>query len=392
MTPLIYNALCQLQRERAEPFCGYLYELSELCQHIAGMRAVLPPQCQLFYATKANPAAEILHTLSPWVDGFEAASGGELSWLHEQVPGRPLIFGGPGKLPKELSMAVDMRVDAIHVESLTELQRLEEICARQQCPVNILLRMNIAVAGVEQTRLMMGGNPTPFGLDVAELPQAIAKIRISNWLRLQGFHFHLMSHQINVQSHLTLIHHCLQQVTHWCETFRIQVKMINVGGGMGINYSDPRRHFDWDTFCRRLRPVTDEYCAKGLILRFECGRYISAGCGYYVMEVIDIKRNFGEWFAIGYGGTHHFRTPAAQGHSHPFRVLRRGGQPAVIENQLVTLAGQLCTPKDILARQQPIEELAIGDWLVFSLAGAYAWNISHQNFLMHAPSEMFWLS
>lgn len=51
----------------------------------------------------------------------------------------------------------------------------------------------------------------------------------------------------------------------------------------------------------------------------------------------------------------------------------------------MTLVGQLCTPKDVLARHQPVAQLAIGDLLVFTLAGAYAWNISHQNFLMHEP-------
>ena len=63
----------------------------------------------------------------------------------------------------------------------------------------------------------------------------------------------------------------------------------------------------------------------------------------------------------------------------------RGNQPAQVSDQRVTLVGQLCTPKDVLARQQPVAQLAIGDLLVFTLAGAYAWNISHQNFLMHEP-------
>ncbi|MCT7655071.1 hypothetical protein MBH78_10910 [Oceanimonas sp. NS1] len=107
------------------------------------------------------------------------------------------------------------------------------------------------------------------------------------------------------------------------------------------------------------------------------------------MEVLDIKRNHGEWFAIGRGGTHHFRTPAAQDHDHPFHLVR-GERPPRLRNENVTLVGQLCTPKDVLARRQPIQELAIGDWLVFRHAGAYAWNISHQRFLMHpAPGQIF---
>ncbi|MCY1231854.1 Diaminopimelate decarboxylase [compost metagenome] len=126
-------------------------------------------------------------------------------------------------------------------------------------------------------------------------------------------------------------------------------------------------------------------------IRFEIGRFISAACGYYLMQVLDIKRNHGQYFAVARGGTHHFRTPAAQGHDHPF-VVMRGERAADLQDQAVTLVGQLCTPKDVLARQHPVNELAVGDLLVFTHAGAYAWNISHQRFLMHEPPEMIFLA
>ena len=72
-------------------------------------------------------------------------------------------------------------------------------------------------------------------------------------------------------------------------------------------------------------------------------------------------------------------------------MVVRGGQPAEIADCPVTLVGQLCTPKDVLASQQPVAALAVGDLLVFALAGAYAWNISHRDFLMHEPPQMLLL-
>lgn len=92
-----------------------------------------------------------------------------------------------------------------------------------------------------------------------------------------------------------------------------------------------------------------------------------------------------------HGGTHHFRPPLAQGHDHPFQVVRRE-TPAQIRDQHVTLVGQLCTPKDVLARRQPIAALAPGDWLLFPLARAYAWNIAHRHVLMHAAPRTVWLA
>nr|WP_276551404.1 type III PLP-dependent enzyme [Erwinia mallotivora] len=380
-----------MQQQRTEPFCAYVYDLSALAQHIRQMRSALPAGCELYYAAKANPEAAVLHTLSEVVDGFEAASGGELAWLRQQVPDKPLIFGGPGKMESELRQAVECGVVTLHVESLTELRRLTAITQQENRRVAVLLRMNIALDGISGTHLMMGGKPTPFGLDEQELPAALQEIAASPLIELRGFHFHLMSHQLDVDNHLALIRLYLDKVQDWCQRWSLSVDLINVGGGIGINYLDPEKHFDWATFCQRLPDITQQSQARGWTLRFECGRYITAPCGWYVMEVLDIKKNLGEWFAIGRGGTHHFRTPAAQSHNHPFSVLRREQNAPWISGQQVTLVGQLCTPKDVLARQQPVMALAPGDWLVFSLAGAYAWNISHQNFLMHSPPEVFWL-
>ena len=392
MTPSVKTTLSQLQQQRSKPFCGYVYDLAALRRHIADMKAALPSDCELFYAAKANPDPAILQTLKPYVDGFEAASGGELDWLLQHCPQHRLIFGGPGKLPAELVLAVDKQIETLHVESLTELQRLIGIVNQRQTPMQIMLRMNISLGGLPTTRLTMGGRPTPFGLDESELPQALNMIETSPLLQLQGFHFHLMSHQLNVDVQLALIELYLRSVKKWCDVFAIDVAMINVGGGLGINYLSPSQPFDWQSFCRQLPTVISRQQAENFRLRFECGRYITAACGYYVMEVLDIKHNHGEWFAIGHGGTHHFRTPAAQSHDHPFSILRRQHNDAAnIVDKKVTMVGQLCTPKDVLARQQHIDALAIGDWIVFSLAGAYAWNISHQNFLMHDAPEMIYL-
>ncbi|MGA4994170.1 hypothetical protein [Nonomuraea bangladeshensis] len=102
--------------------------------------------------------------------------------------------------------------------------------------------------------------------------------------------------------------------------------------------------------------------------------------------MVDVKRVRGQAYAILLGGTHHLRTPVTKGHDQPFEVLPTGAGPGVTDEP-VTLAGQLCTPKDVFARAVPAS-LRIGDTVVFAMAGAYAWNISHHDFLMH-PKPAF---
>lgn len=387
--PRVRAAVDRLRAESNEPVCAYVYDLDALQRHAGGMRAALPEGCELYYAAKANAEAPILQTLAPWVDGFEAASGGELHWLRQTLPGRPLLFGGPGKLDSELELAISQPGCTLHVESLGELHRLAATAERHARTVPIFLRMNIGVPGMTDTRLMMGGKPTPFGLDEADLPAAIEALRAYPRLHLEGFHFHLMSHQRDAHTQLALVGSYLDIVHRWQYAYGIKVHTVNAGGGFGVDYGEPGRSFDWLDFCSGLERLLSER-QEVLRLRFEPGRYVSVSCGWYVMEVLDIKRSHGEYFAVARGGTHHFRTPPAQGHDHPFVVLR-GTRPAVIQNERVTLVGQLCTPKDVLARQQPIAALAPGDCLAFPLAGAYAWNISHQNFLMHPPPRMLFL-
>jgi diaminopimelate decarboxylase len=382
----IHQALALLAIKQETPLSAYIYDLDALAQHAKSMVAALPSNCQLFYAAKANPEARVLATLAPIVHGFEAASGGELTWLREQLPKQPLIFGGPGKLDRELAQAITYEVELLHVESLYELKRLQVIAADMNAQVDILLRMNIPLGDIKKTKLAMGGTPTPFGLDESQLEQALAILEQCPNLTLKGFHFHLMSHQLCRDNHLKLMALYFDTFQRWQKQYCLSITHLNVGGGIGINYTDLNDVFNWPLFCEELTQLIAKKSMGSTNIRFECGRFISAACGYYCMEVLDIKESYGENFIVAKGGTHHFRTPAAQSHSHPFSIYsqdKRSAEVPFLQNNHATIVGQLCTPKDILASHQAIKHVAVGDYIIFNQAGAYAWNISHQNFLMH---------
>jgi diaminopimelate decarboxylase len=126
----------------------------------------------------------------------------------------------------------------------------------------------------------------------------------------------------------------------------------------------------------------------GETLRIEPGRAVAVYCGWYVTEVLDVKNTHGRWYAVLRGGTMHLRTPATKQHNQPFTVIpRHSGGPGMGEDT-VTLAGQLCTPKDVFGRDVPVQHLQAGDIVAFAMAGAYGWNISHHEFLMH-PKPTF---
>ncbi|MFG1801438.1 alanine racemase [Micromonospora carbonacea] len=356
----------------------YVHDLDGLAVHARAIRAALPGPVELLYAVKANPDPGVLQTLSPVVDGFETASRGELRRMAEALPGRrPAAYAGPGKTDEDLAAALAAGVDRIHVESPAELRRLGALAVAAGTPARVLLRVNLPV-DTPGASLVMGGGPSPFGMDPADAVRCAR--RPPAGVEVRGVHTHLAS-----GLDAPLAGAVAAAVVHWSVT-EVGVEEVDVGGGMAVDYADPTARFDWVSYGRALADVVDAH--PGLRLRVEPGRSVTAYCGAYLAEVVDVKRSHGEWFAVVAGGTHHLRTPAAKGHPQPFTVhRRRAADGPRSDGGAVTVVGQLCTPKDVLSRSATAGPIGVGDVLVFAMAGAYAWNISHRDFLLHEPPE-----
>jgi 2-[(L-alanin-3-ylcarbamoyl)methyl]-2-hydroxybutanedioate decarboxylase len=385
----------RLKRERHGPLCAYVYDLPALRARVTSLTASLPPACRLYYAVKANSERRILETLRPIVSGFEVASLGEVQRVRAVSQDSPVVFGGPGKTDDEIEGAIRAGVRFLHVESVRELRRVDLAGQRAGARIPILLRVNLR-GPLPAATLKMSGVPTQFGIDEEELPAALKAVERCPHVRLCGFHLHSLSNNLDADCHAELVLLYLEKAAGWSAALGRPIEVLNVGGGIGVNYRDLDRQFDWPRFCERLGRVLDAHAPPGLEILFECGRFITAACGSYAAEVIDLKRNHGVDFVVVRGGTHHFRLPASWQHSHPFRVVDVDEWPYPFERPelrqaRVNVAGQLCTPKDILARDACIERVRMGDVLLFSHAGAYGWSISHHDFLSHPHPEVVYV-
>ncbi len=384
-----------LAEGREEPVCAFVYDLEALREHVSRTVASLPPGCRLFYAIKANSERPILEAMAPFVDGFEVASLGEILRVRAVAPEAPILFGGPGKTDDELRGAVEHGVNLLQVESAQELSRIERIARERDTVVPVLLRVNLR-GPLPAATLAMAGRPTQFGTDEAEIPEVVRLAARCERVRLEGFHFHSISNNLDVKRHARMIEYYCERSRSWAEEFGLSPSYLNAGGGIGVNYEDLERQFDWETFVERLGPVLEEGLPHGEKVLFECGRYLAAACGYYAAEVLDLKRNHGKSYAVVRGGTHHFRLPVSWQHSHPFRVVpvERWDYPFArkeLRGEEITVVGQLCTPKDVLARDVSVPRVRIGDVILFRYAGAYGWAISHHDFLSHPHPRQIYL-
>ncbi|WP_155371525.1 alanine racemase [Catellatospora vulcania] len=371
-------------RELDGPVCAYVYDPDVLRARVGELRRAMPG-VTVCYAVKANGHPAIVAAAARACDGLEVASGGELA-LAEAAGARRIVFGGPAKTDAELAHALRLTATAdvtVNVESAHELRRLSLLAQRAGTTATITLRVNRADAGLPGTHAMTGA-PTPFGVEEAQLPEAVALARSLPGLDLAGWHLHAVSNNLDAAAHSAFLAEALRWSAATSQRLGVPLRTVNAGGGFGVDYPG-----DAVFALDELRVAVPD----GVELVVEPGRWLAADTGWYAAEVLDLKHTHGRRFAVLRGGTHHFRLPAAWGYDHPFAVLpvARWDYPwprPEVAGVAVDAVGELCTPRDVLCRGQHVDRLRVGDLLVFGRTGAYGWDISHHAFLRH-PEPTF---
>ena len=360
----------------------YFYDLSVARSRALALKEALPGVTVL-YAVKANSHPCVVSALAEACDGLDVASGGELALAGDAR----LVLSGPAKTSSFLKAGLEAGA-VVNVESEMELRRL----AALGIPAQVALRVNRLHAGLDGSHRMTGV-PTQFGIDEPSLPSVLSLARSLPGVQVVGWHLHAVSNNLDVNAHNEFFASAVEWAVSAAVRFGVELSMVNLGGGFGIDYTGPQV---FDPTALRV-PAVD-----GVEMVVEPGRWLVAPAGRYEVEVVDLKRNHGRWFALVRGGTHHFRLPAACGYSHPFTVRPVEQWPSEqwplgeeshpwprpsVSGVEVDVAGELCTPRDVLTRGQPVSSLRVGDVLVYENAGAYGWDISHHQFLRHPSPE-----
>jgi 2-[(L-alanin-3-ylcarbamoyl)methyl]-2-hydroxybutanedioate decarboxylase len=378
------------QTSGAQPVCAYVYDLQTLVGQVEAVRSALPERCELYYAIKANGHPAVLSMLAAYVQGFEVASLGEIDKALAAGASR-LVFSGPAKTDAQIAAALRAGVGLLNVESMHELRRVGLIGAELGVQVPVALRVNRRAGGLPG-ELRMAGTATQFGVDETQLAVALELVGALPAVALRGFHLHAASNNLDADAHARFVADSVAWCLRQAARHRVPLDVIDVGGGIGVDYTGGGG-FDLPRFADGLGAAIEQLL-PGVKLIFELGRFLVAEAGWYAAEVLDLKCTHGRHFAVLRGGTHHFRLPAAWGYSHPFAVLpvEQWRYPFVrpqVRAVCVDVVGELCTPRDVLARGVWVQRLRVGDILVFPLAGAYGWEISHHDFLSHPhPTQL----
>lgn len=370
-----------------EPLSAYVYEPAAAARAAGELRAALPDWAEIFYALKANSLPDVLSAMAPLLDGFDVSSPGEARTVRSACGSRArLIATGPGKTDAMLADVVESGVEFISVESELELHRIAGAASRAGRAVPVVLRVNSG-SGPLKGALRMDGNATQFGIGEEQLGGVLAVARALPCVEPVGFHFHVVSNNLDAPGHAAYVASCLDWAARTARREGLALRVVDVGGGIGVA-PHGREPFDLDGFAQRLAALRPP---PGVRVVFEPGRRLVAGCGYYAAEVTDVKEVGGSRFAMLAGGINHFMLPALLEVALDFAVLPVGTWPypcprPQVHDAAVSLAGPLCTPEDILARGVRVPLLRAGDLVVFPLAGAYGWEFSVGRFLSRRPA------
>ena len=366
----------------------YAYDRRLVSERVELLRSHLPRRVHLHYAMKANPMPGVVAHLAGLVDGLDIASAGELKVALE-AGARPdsISFAGPGKSDADLQAALAAGI-VVNLESEGEMERLAAIASARGVKARVNVRVNPDFE-LKSSGMKMGGGPKPFGVDAERVPAMLRRIGALA-LDFQGFHIFSGAQNLRADSIAEAQRKSVELAVRLAQDAPAPVRILNIGGGLGIPYFPGDERLDVALVARNLAAILQDLDSRlpGAQVVLELGRFLVGEAGIYVCRVIDRKISRGHCFLVTDGGLHHHL--AASGN---FGQVIRKNYPVAVGNrvrgskrEVVSVVGPLCTPLDLLADNMEMASAEVGDLIVVFQSGAYGLTASPAGFLSHPPA------
>jgi diaminopimelate decarboxylase len=384
------NKIESLARKYQTPL--YLFDGDDIENVYQSMKNLLPKQFDIFYSVKANSTLAVCQVLQKNGSGIEVASEGELCLaLEAGFNPSDILFSGPGKVYGELEFAIEKNIAAIIVESFRELEIIQEIAKLKGKKVNVGIRINPSYESVQKNPVIsMMGSGTQFGVDKNELPSLLSYIQATDNLNLICFHIYAGSQIFDYKVASTYLHEAIKLLSHIIEEYHLDIKILDFGGGFGVSYDGKKETFNFNSFAGEVQTLynDNQKLFEGKRIIFESGRFLCARSGFFLTEIQYRKQINGNIFLITDAGMNQnalatFREKKIRGNFHMY--ILNNNNP----KEVVSVAGPLCTPDDVLGRNVTLNKADRGDILCIPNLGAYGSSFSPSEFLGHPrPCEV----
>ena len=318
------------------------------------------------YAVKANANLKVLKVINEAGLGIDCVSGGEIEQvLKAGFPANKIVFAGVGKSDWEIELGLDKDIFCFNVESIPELEVINELAAAKGKTARVAFRLNPNVGAHTHANITTGLAENKFGIAMRDMLTVIAEAdKLSN-VKFVGLHFHIGSQILDMGDFEALCNR-VNELQDELERHRIRVEHINVGGGLGVDYEHPNRlpipDFKdyFDTYAKKLK------LRNGQTLHFELGRAVVAQCGSLITRTLYIKEGALKKFAIVDAGFTDLIRPALYQAYHKIENIT-SEEP----NETYDVVGPICESTDVFAKQIDLNRTRRGDLLAIRSAGAY---------------------
>ena len=347
----------------------YYYDLQLLDETLRQIRSNMTSEMHLHYAVKACATPKVLARIAGAGFGADCVSGGEIkAALNAGFPADKVVFAGVGKSDWEIELALNAGIFCFNVESIPELQVIDEIAGRMEKTARVALRINPNVGAHTHANITTGLAENKFGIDMQDMETVISMTRGMRNIQFVGLHFHIGS-QIMEMDDFSALCSRINELQDRLEISGIRdVKNINVGGGLGIDYQNPDEHPIPD-FASYFQTYRNGLALRdGQQLHFELGRAVVGQCGNLITRVLYIKSNAIKNFCIVDAGMTDLIRPALYDAYHSIQNI---SVPASGETMNYDVVGPICESSDVFVKDYEMQPTHRGDLLVFRSAGAY---------------------
>ena len=349
----------------------YVYSHATLVRHFRAYESAFTDIPHVIaYAMKANSNIAILRLMAKEGSGVDIVSGGELfRALKAGVPASKIVFAGVGKTADEIRDALKADILMFNVESAAELQAVNEVAASIGKKARVALRINPDIDPKTHPYISTGLKKSKFGIAADRAVEEFTIASSLSHIDVAGVHAHIGSQLTEVTPFIE----ALKKVVKLIETLKqqgINIRYLNVGGGLGITYSDEKPPLPQD-LSNAILPLVQEL---KLTLVMEPGRVIVGNAGILVTKALYLKEGEMKSFVIVDAAMNDLIRPSLYGAYHEIRPLNEeAGHRA---KHQVDIVGPVCESGDFLAKDRLLAAVKPGELMAVMSAGAYGFVMS----------------
>ncbi len=368
----------------------YFYDMDLLNKTLDSLQEAAKKHDYLVhYALKANYEEPIVKEIASRNLGADCVSGGEVDFAIKMgfEPSK-IVYAGVGKTPLEIKRALQIDIACFNVESIEELDMIQQIAERMNKTATVALRINPDIDAHTHHYITTGLAETKFGISLPMFDLAVKKALELPNIKLAGLHFHIGSQITLADPYRLLSVKASELVAELKNKFQFTPEYINLGGGLGIDYDNPDNEPVAD-FSMLFDTVSQHLDIDSSIkVHFELGRSIVAQCGTLLASVIYVKNGVGKRFIIVDAGMNDLIRPALYEAHHKIENLTadlmRPGSPV----QTYDVVGPICESSDCFDRDLTLPVTQSGDLIAIRSAGAYGSAMS-STYNMRQPASRY---